>query len=129
MLGSEREGESVPAANPERRLRVWAAIERYATDPQSGCVTLDQLCKETGASKRMLHDVCRAFSGLSVKAWIQRQRMQIARDMLVRAKPEQTTVTRVATFCGFYHLGRFSRTFRDHHGEPPSVALRRRPEA
>ena len=96
----------MPAANPERRLRVWAAIERYASDPKSGRVTLDQLCQETGASKRMLHDVCRAFSGLSVKAHIQRQRMQLARDMLVRAKPEQTTVTRVATFCGFYQLGR-----------------------
>jgi len=119
----------VPAANPERRLRVWVAIERYVSDPLSGRVTLDQLCQETGASKRMLHDVCHAFSGLSVKAYIQRQRMQLAHDMLGRADPEQTTVARVAIFCGFYHLGRFSGAFRDHYGEPPSVVLRRDSEA
>ena len=113
----------MPAANPERRLRAWVAIERYASDPQSGRVTLDQLCHETGASKRMLHDVCRAFSGFSVKAYIQRQRMQLARDMLGRADPEQTTVTSVATFCGFHHLGCFSGAFRDHYGAPPSVVL------
>jgi len=118
----------VPAADPERRLRVWAAIERYASDPLSGRVTLDRLCRETGASKRMLHDLCRTFSGLSVKTYIRRQRLQIARDILIQADPEQTTVTRVATFCGFYHLGRFSGLFRDHHGEPPSLALRRKSE-
>ena len=120
----------MPAADPDRRLRVWAAIERYASDPLSGRrVTLDELCKETGASKRMLHDVCRAFAGISVKAYIRRRRMQIARDMLGRADPEQATVTKIATFCGFYHMGRFSGAFRHQHGEPPSVVLRRQPEA
>jgi hypothetical protein len=31
-------------ANLDRRLRVWAVIDGYATDPQCGSITIDQLC-------------------------------------------------------------------------------------
>lgn len=109
----------------ERRLAAWRAIERYAANPlcsSRGCV--EQLCRATGVSPRMLLDVCRAFSGLSVKAYIRERRLKLALDMLHQAQPGQTTVTDVATFCGFDHLGRFSGTFRSYHGQLPSLVLR-----
>ena len=36
-----------------------------------------------------------------------------------------STLTDIATRYGFWHLGRFSRYYRDVYGRLPSVALRR----
>jgi AraC-like DNA-binding protein len=49
--------------------------------------------------------------------------------MLSRARPDETTVTQIATFCGIRELGRFSKTFRTYHGQLPSLVLRLDPEA
>lgn len=110
----------------ERRLAVWQAIKRYATNPLWGTSgSIEQLCQQTGVSARTLNSVCHTFSGLPVKAYIVEQRLQLALDMLHRAQPGQTTVTEIATFCGFQHLGRFSGIFRSYHGQLPSLILRR----
>jgi AraC-like DNA-binding protein len=122
------EKRRMPPPAMDRRLRVWSVIERNATDPRCGKVTINQLCRETGVSARMLYDVCRAFSGLSVTAYVRRERMTVALAMLIRGGPGHATVTQIATFCGFDQLGRFSRDFRDWHGESPSLVLRRSPE-
>jgi AraC-like DNA-binding protein len=113
----------------ERRLRVWNIIQHHASNPLSGFPTIQELCQQTGASERMLRDVSHAFSGRSVMAYITQERLHLARVMLERGRPQEVTVTDVATFCGFHHLSRFSRDFRDCHGELPSRILRRQPEA
>ena len=104
--------------------RHWRAIERYAVDQRSGTASVRRLSRETGVPVRTIYAVCRSFSGLSPSAYIRQQRLQLALDMLRRAQPGQTTVTQVATFCGFIQLGRFSQAFRSYHGQLPSRVLR-----
>ncbi len=111
-----------------RHLRVWQIIERHATDPMSDR-SIKELCQEGDVSVRTLHNVCHAFTGLSVKAYIRQQRLKLALEMLRKGQPGGTTVTKVATFCGFYHLSRFADIFRDQHGELPSLILRQTPQA
>ena len=110
----------------DRRLRAWRAIERCATDPRSDSVTLTQLSLAAGVSLRTLNSVSHEFSGQPAKTYIRQRRMALARALLSQADPANCTVTQVATFCGFEHFGRFSGTFRNHHGELPSSVLRRR---
>jgi AraC-like DNA-binding protein len=49
--------------------------------------------------------------------------MHLARRALRRADAETTTVTEIATNCGFWELGRFAVAYRSLFGESPSTAL------
>jgi hypothetical protein len=50
--------------------------------------------------------VCRASSGQSSIAYVKRCRMALAHEILHRVDRRDTTVTNIATFCGFHHFGR-----------------------
>ena len=47
-------------------------------------------------------------------------RLEFARQMLIAGAPAGIQVTQVAMDCGFNHLGKFARAYRDRFGEPPS---------
>lgn len=115
----------MPAMIAERRLRVWQLIHQYATDPRHGPGSIKELCQESGVSERTLRNVCHQFAGVAIRTYIRRHRLRLARELLQRAQPGETTVTHIATFCGFNHLSRFSGAMREHHGELPSLILQR----
>lgn len=108
-----------------RHLRVWRIVERRVSNPKNRAVSVAQLCQDTKVSPRTLHSVCHEFSGMSVKAYLTQERMQLALDMLHRARPGKVTVADVAISCGFAHVSRFADTFRRHHGQLPSQILYR----
>ncbi|MGO9997520.1 MAG: helix-turn-helix domain-containing protein [Acetobacteraceae bacterium] len=105
-----------------KRLEIWQAIERYATNP-TRTVSRDLLSRETGVPERTLDHICHAFTGLSPIAYIKRRHMSLAHAMLQRAAPD-ATVTSIATFCGFSDLGRFAVRYHHRYGQPPSQTLR-----
>ena len=105
-----------------KRLEIWRAIQRYATNPTLA-VSRDLLSRETGVPERTLNHICHAFSGLSPITYIKRGHMSLAHAMLYRGGPD-ATVTRIATFCGFSELGRFSVVYRQRYGQSPSQTLR-----
>ena len=43
--------------------------------------------------------------------------------ILFATRPGETTVADVATRCGFFHRGRFSKNYSALYGEPPSATL------
>ena len=92
-----------------------------------GNCSLQQLSQESDVSMRTLNNVCRAFTGLPVKGYIRQQRLNLALEMLRKGQSGATTVTNIATFCGFGNFGRFAGIFRDQHGELPSLVLRQPP--
>jgi AraC-like DNA-binding protein len=113
----------------DRQQHVWRIIERYAEDPRLPSPSADLLSREAGVSVRTLYNICQAFTGKSATRYIKQRRLMLAHEMLQRAHPEKATVAQIATFCGFNHLSRFSKNFRDLHGQQPSSILCQMAEA
>jgi AraC-like DNA-binding protein len=79
-----------------------------------------------GVSGRVLQKACIARWGRSPLELVAAHRMAAARTRLLSASPG-TTVTQVATECGFGHLGCFATAYREAYGESPSDTIAGRP--
>jgi transcriptional regulator GlxA family with amidase domain len=77
-----------------------------------------------GISVRSLQEGFRRHVGVSPMAYLQQVRLDLVRETLRHADPQQVTVAAVAHRWGFTHLGRFAQTYRARHGEHPSETLR-----
>jgi AraC-like DNA-binding protein len=81
-----------------------------------------QLC----ISVRALEMAFRKELDCTPRDYLHRLRLQRAHDELTRARPgDGTTVTAVATRCGFGHTGRFAALYRQTYGVHPSNRLRK----
>lgn len=86
---------------------------------------LEDLAQVTGVGIRTLH---RAFSnhvGISPIRYALKRRLEKAHLMLTTS-PCSLTVAEVATAAGFHNFGDFSASYRQHFGELPSAARKRR---
>ncbi len=94
-----------------------AAIRSLVTDGQTCPVSVAELTVELGLSRRTLQNACQEIVGLSPVQYLRALRLSEARRMLQQACP----VTEAATQFGFWHLGYFSRDYRQMFGELPSA--------
>ncbi len=83
-----------------------------------------EMAKAVGASVRSLTECCHEYLGMGPKKYLTLRRMHLARQALLMASPSRTTVTDIATYYGFWQLGRFAVDYKFLFGEPPSVTLR-----
>jgi AraC-like DNA-binding protein len=84
-----------------------------------------ELAETIGVSDRWIRAAFRRVYGVSASAFFRSQAVQGAYRELRSATPGSTSVTDVAIRWGFWHLGRFSATYRAFVGENPSVTLAR----
>jgi transcriptional regulator GlxA family with amidase domain len=56
--------------------------------------------------------------------YLKAARLKLAYDELSSADPSATTVTKIALGCGFPHMGKFAKDFKDHYGISPFQLLR-----
>jgi AraC-like DNA-binding protein len=103
---------------------VEAALERAARTPGDP-PALHELAAAAGVSERTLHDAFRTRFGTSPAAHVRGLRLQAARDDLLVAGADATTVARIAAEHGFAHPGRFAVAYRQRFGESPGATLRR----
>ena len=85
-------------------------------------LTVDELASASGLARRTLQAYFRRFIGAGPLEFLRLTRLAEARRQLLRAEPG-ASVTGVAIACGFSHLGRFARYYRDRYGETPSATL------
>ncbi len=91
-----------------------------------GCAySSSQMCKHVGLSERNLELYFHDALGVSPKSWFQYLALHRARFELLQRSPNRGSVTEVALSCGFEHLGRFSRSYRELFGESPSETVGR----
>ena len=108
------------------RFRTLRRAEDYLlSHPQ---FRMRDLCEYLGTSERMLQYVYRSTHGMSLRSYTQYRRLCGARGELMAARPHRTRVTEIAMNWGFFHLGRFSVTYREMFGESPAQTLGREPE-
>jgi AraC-like DNA-binding protein len=87
-------------------------------------LTLGNICAAAGVNARTLQHTFRRAHGCTPMTFLRRIRLEAAHDGLLNPD-ERTTVAALATKWGFFHFGRFSRTYRAVFGELPSETLSR----
>jgi AraC-like DNA-binding protein len=78
---------------------------------------------DLGISRRHLDRCFKAHYGVSVLEFARFRRLHRAREVLLD-RAARVSVTEAAYSCGFKHLGRFARQYRDLFGENPRETVR-----
>ena len=115
---ADKRRENAAANRQVRRVEDW--LDAHFTDP----VSVNDLAEIAGVSVRSLQAAFRSARECTPMQALLNRRLAAARERLSAPCPS-TTVTSVATECGFFHLGRFARDYRRTFGETPSATLAR----
>jgi AraC family ethanolamine operon transcriptional activator len=97
-----------------------------AADQLGPIPSTTDLAAAVGVSDRWVRAAFTAQYGVSVSTYFRSLALDAAHRELRASDPHATSVTEVAMQHGFWHLGRFSATYRRHFGELPSETLARR---
>lgn len=114
------------AAAPGRAGAIAHAVELMEERPGETW-TVVRLAREVHLSVRALQYGFQRDLSMPPMAYLKRVRLRHAREALVDANPETTTVQAIAVDRGFFHMGRFAAAYREAFGEAPSTTLGRRP--
>jgi AraC family ethanolamine operon transcriptional activator len=117
--------EQKVAAKFFRRSRLVKQADEYMRSHLDQPLTLTDLCKALDISSRALCYGFQEIFGMSPMAYLKTLRLQGVFRVLRAAQPSPKTVTETATQFGFYHLGFFSRDYKQMFGELPSETLKR----
>jgi len=94
--------------------------EEFMLKHLSCTINLEEVVRYSGASRRTLHDGFRKHRGTTPMALLKSYRMEAAKTDLENPSLKCQQVTTIAMNYGFYHLGRFSKEFREFYGVLPS---------
>ncbi len=123
LLHGEARKESIPFGRRSLLAkRFEAAVEANVDVP----LLIPDLCRLVGVSERTLRTLCQEQLGVSPQRFLALRRLHLARRALLRSDGHSTTVTEIATGCGFWELGRFAAIYKSLFGESPSATLHRR---
>jgi AraC-like DNA-binding protein len=112
----------------QRRTEERAVMKRigeWAADSPEETLNLLELSQVAGVSLRQLQHAFKAFTGMTPTHWLRLRRLNSARRELLARTPNDTTVAEVAMNWSFWHLGRFSSSYRALFKELPSETLKR----
>ncbi|WP_322617878.1 helix-turn-helix domain-containing protein [Pseudomonas sp. BIC9C] len=112
----------------QRRAGERAIMKRvgeWAADTPEEHLNLLELSQVAGVSLRQLQHAFKTYTGMAPTQWLRLRRLNSARRELLSCSPTQTTVAEVAMHWSFWHLGRFSSSYRALFKELPSDTLKR----
>lgn len=109
--------------NDERKI--MQRVGEWVADSSEDTVNLLKLSHVAGVPLRQLQQAFKAYTGMTPSHWLRLRRLNSAHRELLRRRPTQTTVAEVAMRWSFWHLGRFSSSYRALFKELPSETLRR----
>ncbi|MDF3202841.1 MULTISPECIES: helix-turn-helix domain-containing protein [unclassified Pseudomonas] len=114
---------SLQRRTEERTL--MARIGEWAADVPDETVNLLELARIAGVPLRQLQHGFKTYTGMSPAQWLRLRRLNSARRELLNPPSADTTVAEVAMNWSFWHLGRFSNSYRALFQELPSETLKR----
>ncbi|EHA13775.1 helix-turn-helix domain-containing protein [Halomonas sp. HAL1] len=121
LLQAEQPSTELPPSYAHRK-EVVDRVKRYVDEHMDGPVTMDELCQLTHVSRRTLQYSFTAILGISPLQYLRLTRLNRVRRALRAASPKQS-VTEIATYWGFWHLGQFAHDYKQQFGECPSHTL------
>ncbi|MBV4458395.1 helix-turn-helix domain-containing protein [Pseudomonas sp. COR58] len=104
---------------------IMKRVGEWAADSPEETVNLLELSQVAGVSLRQLQQAFKAYTGMSPTHWLRLRRLNSARRELLNRSGGATTVAEVAMNWSFWHLGRFSNSYRALFKELPSETLKR----
>jgi AraC-like DNA-binding protein len=104
---------------------VMKRIGEWAADVPEETLNLLELSQVAGVSLRQLQQAFKAYTGMTPTHWLRLRRLNSAHRELLKRSPTETTVAEVAMQWSFWHLGRFSSSYRALFQELPSETLKR----
>lgn len=111
---------------PEKRTRALKTAVEYIKSTPRRSLALNKFCRETGISERTLQRAFLDQYGVSPKYYAQAFYLNNVYKLLIRSKPESTSIFEVASSFGYTHMSQFARDYRRHFGELPSETLKAR---
>ncbi|CAA2105899.1 HTH-type transcriptional activator RhaS [Methylobacterium bullatum] len=110
--------EGARAAKPAQLRRAKEFIVHHALDP----ISSESIAAAAGCSYRALQIAFRYHLGTTPKTFLTEVRLSLAREEILSGK--FSSITDVAMRYRFYHVGRFSKLYRDRYGKLPSESLK-----
>ncbi|KKX58696.1 helix-turn-helix domain-containing protein [Pseudomonas putida] len=104
---------------------IMKRVGEWAADSPEEHLNLLALSQVAGVSLRQLQHTFKTYTGMAPTQWLRLRRLNSARRELLSRTPLQTTVAEVAMHWSFWHLGRFSSSYRALFKELPSDTLKR----
>jgi AraC-like DNA-binding protein len=119
-------GADIGGPRVDRTSAAWITQECIAiADANDPMPATADLGAALGVSDRWVRAAFQKMFGVSASAFFRARAMDGAHRELRQAAPGSVSVTEVAMRWGFWHLGRFSATYRSFFGELPSETLAR----
>ncbi|UXM92511.1 AraC family transcriptional regulator [Paenarthrobacter sp. JL.01a] len=100
---------------PRTVRRVMDAIRENPSTPY----TLGDLSLIAGISARQLQNSFNDHLGVSPLTYLRNARLDLARELILTSR---LPVSDIAMQCGFNHLGKFAKYYRERFGETPSAS-------
>ncbi len=125
VSGAASPEDEVKAPHPRRRalaLSIEEWLWRQLDDPGAQPVTLAAASRELDVSVRSIQLAVEEYFGINFVRFARLARLHQVHSALVLGLA--TNVSDAATRHGFWHLGRFSRYYREVFGESPSQTVR-----
>jgi AraC-like DNA-binding protein len=121
----EKDGAQDPTATQVRHQKIMRRFNAILKANPTTPLYVLEIAAAVGASLRSLTVCCQEHLGMGPKKYLLLRRMHLAKQVLIRANPNETTVTDVATQYGFWQFGRFAGQYKLLFGELPSATLSR----
>jgi AraC family ethanolamine operon transcriptional activator len=126
LLGAISEARHVPVGWREvSHRKVVESAKNYVLDRADEPVTVEELCKAVGVSRRSLQTCFHEVMGTNPVNYLRTMRLNAARRELRRHDGRTRNIADVAARWGFWHLSHFATDYRNLFGELPSNTLAR----
>jgi len=106
------EGPREDATARRRGAAIVARLETILEAAPNHPLHVPEICMALGVSERILQTHCMAHLGVGPKRYLLLRRLHMAHRLLRAADPGRESVTKIATGCGFWELGRFAVVYR-----------------
>ena len=121
LLDAQQPSKELPPSYVHRKA-VVDRVKQYVDEHLEAPITMEALCELTHVSRRTLQYSFTTILGISPLQFLRLTRLNRVRRALRAAEPTQT-VTEIATYWGFWHLGQFAHDYKQQFGECPSQTL------
>ena len=110
----------IPQCAQRRAARLFRVAREYVDECLTEGISVAQVCRHTGVSRRSLESIFRMMLGMGPGAYIRNLQLNRVRRDLLSGDKQRVSIGDIAAQYGVWHWSRFSQQYRLLFGELPS---------